>query len=72
MTFRGDLLLCSLGCYLHPFENLRRKGVNERGRQQLSRARFTACHLPWMDDDDCACLSPGERDLNGGNAPGQS
>ncbi|OSX82723.1 hypothetical protein B9L20_21990 [Serratia marcescens] len=26
----------------------------------MSRARFTACHLPWTDDGDCACLSPGE------------
>lgn len=27
----------------------------------MSRARFTACHLPWTADSDCACLSPGER-----------
>nr|MDQ6121413.1 hypothetical protein [Klebsiella pneumoniae subsp. pneumoniae] len=25
---------------------VRRKGVNEHGRRQLSVARFTACHLP--------------------------
>ena len=31
----------------------------------MSRARFTACHLPWTADSDCACLSPGERTQKG-------
>jgi len=50
---------------------VRREGVNEHGRQQLSRARFTACHLPWTDDGDCACLSPGEWTQTGDTAPGE-
>ncbi|MCF0636059.1 hypothetical protein L0E34_27410, partial [Klebsiella pneumoniae] len=45
--------------------------ANEHGRQQLSRARFTACHLPWTDDGDCACLSPGEWTQTGDTAPGE-
>ena len=36
MTFRGNLLLYSLWYELHPFENLRRKGVNEHGPVQMS------------------------------------
>ncbi|UMZ80684.1 hypothetical protein F11wdg_pB0128 (plasmid) [Klebsiella pneumoniae] len=50
---------------------VRRKGVNEHGRRQLSRARFTACHLPWTDDGDCGCLSPGEWTQTGDTAPGE-
>ena len=65
LTFRGNLLLCSRRSCHHPFENLRRRGVNQRGRWQLSGARFTACHLPWTADSGCACLSPGERTQKG-------
>lgn len=46
---------------------VRRKGVNQRGRWRMSGARFTACHLPWTADSDCACLSPGERTQRGKN-----
>ncbi|PNM36711.1 hypothetical protein D4M60_15850 [Klebsiella pneumoniae] len=37
----------------------------------MSRARFTACHLPWTADSDCACLSPGEWTQRGETAPGK-
>ena len=37
----------------------------------MSRARFTACYLPWTADSDCACLSPGERTQRGETAPGK-
>jgi len=37
----------------------------------MSRARFTACHLPWTADSDCACLSPGERTQKG-EKPGKN
>ncbi|HBZ3691254.1 TPA: hypothetical protein MHK63_26835, partial [Klebsiella pneumoniae] len=50
---------------------VRRKGINEHGRRQLSRARFTACHLPWTDDGDCACLSPGEWTQTGDTTRGK-
>ncbi|HAK7474963.1 TPA: hypothetical protein H2W97_004031 [Salmonella enterica] len=36
LMFRGNLLLYSLWYELHPFENLRRKGVNEHGPVQMS------------------------------------
>lgn len=32
----GNLLFYSRWCNLHPFENLRRKGVNEHGPVQMS------------------------------------
>ena len=60
MTLSGDLLNLPLDITFTRLRAVRREGVNEHGRQQLSRARFTACHLPWTDDGDCACLSPGE------------
>ena len=65
MTFAGTCWSVPSGTDLHPFENLRREGVNERGRWRMSRARFTACHLPWTADSGCACLSPGERTQKG-------
>ena len=60
MTLCGDLLNLPPGINFTRLRAVRRKGINEHGRRQLSRARFTACHLPWTDDGDCACLSPGE------------
>ncbi len=36
MKFCGNLLRCSPGTELHPFENLRREGVNEHGPVQMS------------------------------------
>jgi len=74
-----DVLWKSAGFFLryslHPFEILRRKGVNQRGRRQASGAtgtfisgltqwpekNFPGVHFTLDDHDACACLSPGER-----------
>ncbi|MBQ5208916.1 hypothetical protein FD820_36250, partial [Klebsiella pneumoniae] len=67
----GDLLNLPPGINFTRLRAVRRKGINEHGRRQLSRARFTACHLPWTDDGDCACLSPGEWTQTGDTTRGK-
>jgi len=81
--FCGDLLLCSAGCYLHPFESRSpqgrqraRPGADVRyGGDIICRVFGKKCRRrasAVLDSQaGCACLSPGERTQKGETAPGK-